>query len=208
MGELFTIGHSHHQIPFFLDVLHKYNVNYLMDVRSVPYSRYAEQFNRENIQKDLGSAGINYVFMGKYFGARQDNPSLYNDEGYLDFETVRTHSPFVMRVDSVIKGLNQGNNIALMCTEKEPIDCHRAILVARAFEQRGIQVKHILPSGNILTQDALNEQLLDLYFPDRNTISLFATVPEATDEEMLSEAYRLRNKAIGYRIGSEKAKAM
>lgn len=54
----------------------------------------------------------------------------------------------------------------------------------------------------------LNEQLLDLYFPDRNTISLFATVPEATDEEMLSEAYRLRNKAIGYRIGSEKAKAM
>lgn len=201
MGELYTIGHTHHTINRFLELLDKYKVDYLMDVRSVPYSRYAEQFNREALKNIMDKTSVKYVFMGNYFGARQQNTDLYNKAGYLDFEKVRNYQPFVMRVDNIILGLEKGNNIALMCTEKHPIDCHRAILIARAFELKGISIKHILEDGSCLTQYELNQNLLDMYFPRRNQMSLFEATTE-TDEEYLIEAYRLRNKEIGYHLTS------
>lgn len=199
MGEIYTIGHTHHTIAKFLAFLDKYNIDYLMDVRSVPYSRYAEQFNREALKKVMDKTSVKYVFMGNYFGARQQNPDLYNEAGYLDFEKVRSYQPFIMRVDNLILGLKKGNNIALMCTEKHPIDCHRAILIARAFELKGIGVKHILEDGSCITQDELNQNLLEMYFPKRNQMSLFEATAE-TDEDYLIEAYRLRNKEIGYHL--------
>lgn len=201
MEQLYTIGHSHHTIAKFLELLNMYKVDYLMDVRSVPYSRYAEQFNREALQKAMSNTPIKYVFMGNCFGARQQNPDLYNEAGYMDFEKVRSYQPFVMRVENLILGLKKGHNIALMCTEKHPIDCHRAILIARAFELKGIYVKHILEDGSYLTHDELNKELLDMYFPERNQMSLFETNAE-TDEEYLVEAYRLRNREIGYHLNS------
>ena len=207
MGNLYTIGHSHHAISKFLELLSIHKVNYLMDVRSVPYSRYAEQFNREALQNIMNNTPVKYVFMGSYFGARQQNTALYNEAGYLDFERVRSYQPFMKRVDNLILGLKQGNNIALMCTEKQPLDCHRAILIARAFELKGIDVQHILEDGSCLTQSELNQNLLDLYFPERNQMSLFAANTE-TEEEYLVEAYRLRNKEIGYRLNSNMENGM
>ena len=207
MGNLYTIGHSHHSIAHFLELLNTYNINYLMDVRSVPYSRYAEQFNREALKATLDKTTIKYVFMGNYFGARPQNIDLYNEEGYLDFERVRIYQPFVMRVDNLILGLKKGNNIALMCTEKNPIDCHRAILIARAFELKNIEVKHILEDASCITQNQLNENLLDMYFPERNQLSLFDEHAK-TDEEYLIQAYRLRNKEIGYHWNSNVENAM
>lgn len=201
MGKLYTIGHSHHTTAEFLELLNKYKVDYLMDVRSVPYSRYAEQFNREALKNFMDKTSVKYVFMGNYFGARQQNPDLYNEAGYLDFEKVRSYQPFMMRVDNLILGLQKGHNIALMCTEKHPIDCHRAILIARAFELKGIAVEHILEDGTCLTQAELNKNLLDMYFPERNQMSLFAASVE-TDAEYLVEAYRLRNRDIGYHLNS------
>ena len=204
MGELFTIGHSQHSINYFIDLLNKYGIDYLLDVRSTPYSRYAEQYNKENISRDLSFANIKYFFMGKYFGARPNNMELYNSKGYLDFEKVRKSEDFNKGIENVILGLNQGHRIALMCTEKEPIDCHRAILVARAFEMRMIDVNHILSNGRILTQKQLDEQLLQKYFPDRRQLSLFTNEKEMSEQEYLTEAYKKRNGEIGYYISDTK----
>ena len=135
MGTLYTIGHS--TIPFekFLALLQKYQVNFLADVRSVPYSEYAQQFDREVLAKQLAAYDITYYYMGTYFGARRKERELYTPEGYLDFEKVRKQTSFRQRVSSIITGLERGNNIALMCTEKDPFDCHRAILVGRGFSR-------------------------------------------------------------------------
>ena len=81
MGQLFTIGHSQHSMNYFIGLLNKYGIDYLLDVRSTPYSKYAEQYNKENISRELNSVNISYSFMGKYFGARPQNVELYNDEG-------------------------------------------------------------------------------------------------------------------------------
>lgn len=209
MGELFTIGHSQYSIDYFIGLLNKYGIDYLLDVRSTPYSKYAEQYNKENISRELKSANIKYSFLGKYFGARPQNTELYADEGYLDFERVRGSQDFNKGIENVILGLNQGHKIALMCTEKEPIDCHRAILVARAFEIQMIYAKHILSNGKILTQQQLDEQLLQKYFPDRRQLSLFTYERQISEEEYLAEAYKKRNMEIGYYIdGTKKVLAM
>ncbi len=208
MGNLYTIGHSQHKVEYFVGLLRQHDVNYVLDVRSVPYSRYAEQFNRESIAYQLKNSGINYSFMGNYFGARPRNTDLYCDEGYLDFERVRKSEQFLKGFNNVVMGLDKGNNIALMCTEKEPIDCHRAIMVSRAFELSGINVNHILENGELESQDRLNEKLINRYYPDRNfhQMSFFdygdISTEGMSDADLLVLAYRERNKEIGYRLGA------
>lgn len=200
MGNLFTIGHTQHKIENFLGLLMKYDINYILDVRSTPYSKYAEQFNRENIKKSLSDKNIIYSFTGNYFGARQAELSLYSKEGFLDFEKVRNTANFKKGFENVMLGLQKSNNIALMCTEKDPFDCHRTIMVARAFDLAGVDVNHILSDGSVQNQEILNRRLLDKYFPDRNQITLFNYMQIAEQDNCLEEAYRKRNSEIGYHI--------
>lgn len=200
MGLLYTIGHSQHEFEYFLSLLKKYNINFLLDVRSTPYSKYAETYNRDNIKDLLSSQGIEYSFMGKFFGARQNNMQLYCKEGYLDFEKVSQSDLFIKGLKSVILGLERGNNIVLMCTEKDPFDCHRAIMVARAFSLNGIDASHILFNGELQTQKELDQRLLDKYFPDRAQYSIFDYNNSRSDDENLQLAYKERNKEIGYHL--------
>lgn len=198
MDNLYTIGHSQHKLQFFVELLRQYGITYVLDVRSTPYSKYAEQFNRNIIEKTFPDYGINYSFMGNHFGARPDDKELYSSEGYLDFKKVADNDKFNRGIDNVISGLHRGHRIALMCTEKDPIDCHRAILVSRAFESREIIANHILSNGKLQTQIELNNRLLERYFPDRNQLTLFNYENEFDSMEYLEAAYRKRNKEVGY----------
>ena len=114
MGKLFTIGHSQHNVEYFISMLKKYNINYVLDVRSIPYSKYAEQYDRQNIEKYISYNEIRYSFMGKFFGARPKEKELYCAEGYLDFEKVRKSERFLKGFKNVMLGLQQGYNIVLM----------------------------------------------------------------------------------------------
>ncbi len=207
MGTLYTIGHSTVPFEYFLALLQKYNVNFLADVRSVPYSEYAQQYNRELLERELERYGIIYYYMGTYFGARRKEQELYTLEGYLNFERVRAQASFKQRVASITTGLERGNTIALMCTEKDPFDCHRAILVGRGFELSGIPIYHILHDASLQSQEQLNKRLLLHYFPHYLEQDLFATV-QKTQKDYLVEAYRERNREIGYRLPIEKRAAV
>ena len=203
MGKLFTIGHSQYTLEYFIKLLKMHSVDYILDVRSTPYSKHAEQFNREHLKIFLEKNGFKYSYMGKYFGARQTELSLYSPEGYLDFEKTAHSESFNIGLENVMLGLKRENKIALMCTEKDPIDCHRAIMVARAFDLKGIEVNHILSDGSIQTQRELDNRLLDKYFSDRGQLSIFNYNHVISDEEYIIQAYRKRNEEIGYRISQE-----
>lgn len=196
---LYTIGHSQHDLAYFIEMLQKYDINFVMDVRSTPYSQFAKDYNRENIKSVLRRADINYFFMGSYFGARPEDRTLYSQDGYLDFEKARNTFKFQCGVDNVIKGIQAGNNIALMCTEKDPIECHRAIMVARTFYEKNIEVQHILADSSLQSHEVLNQRLINMYFPDRYQLSFFPN-ENMSDEECLREAYRYHNKKIGYNM--------
>ncbi len=154
MGQLYTIGHSTYPQFHFLELLRKYDIQYVLDVRSTPFSKYASQYNSDCLREYLGPNGIQYAAMGKYFGARWKDRSMYHANGYVDFEAVRNSDIFIKGKMNVLKGL-ENFNIALMCTEKAPIDCHRAIMVARGFELDGVDVKHILHDFSCITQNEI-----------------------------------------------------
>lgn len=202
---LFTIGHTDHSHERFIELLKMHNINYVLDVRSTPYSKFTDQFNREVIADVLKKNGISYTYMGKHFGARQEDKSLYTEDGYLDFEKTRQTDLFISGVNNVIKGINQGNNITLMCTEKDPFDCHRTIMVSRGFELAGIDVQHIHEDGHLESQDDINQRLLK-NLEKKQKVDIFQTSlfePQKSVEEWLIEAYRLRNSEIGYHIQEE-----
>lgn len=201
MNDLFTIGHSIHPLNDFLELLKKHAIDYVIDVRSIPYSEHTSDYNKDKIKSYLNNHDVNYAHMGKYFGARQEDPSLYSfdkkrNKFYLDFKKVQESSNFNIGFENILKGAMQFK-IAFMCTEKNPIDCHRAIMVGDAFFKKGYAVKHILEDGNIKEHTELNKDLLNKYFPDRFQGDFF----QQPDEKQLIEyAYRQRNIEIGYML--------
>jgi len=136
------------------------------------------------------------------FGARQEEREYYTLEGYLDFELFAKSSPFLSGFDKLVKSMQQDYTFALVCAEKDPFNCHRTILVARAFHKAGYKIVHLLPNDCKVTQDDIEARLLKKYFPDRNQIALFSEV--LSEEEYINQAYKNRNSEIGYSIEEEK----
>lgn len=185
-----TVGHSVHTIETFIALLKEHEINCIVDVRSSPYSRFASQYNREILSTELKKSGILYLFMGDSLGARYDDSNLLFDDGKVDFEKVREMESFQAGIKRVIDGMEKGYSISLMCSEKEPFDCHRFILVSKSLQDVGIRVRHILPDG-IIENIELEEKLFRKYKLTRQ--DLFST-----EEENVANVYRLRNIDIAY----------
>lgn len=194
---IYTIGYAGFSRDAFIEELKKYGVSVLIDVRSSPFSSFHQEYNRDILEAALKKNKIYYRNYAKEFGARQDSVKLYSSDGYLDFEKVAKSNDFQSGLLKLRNSMEQGFVPALMCAEKKPFDCHRAILVSRAFYECGCNVVHILPENKTCSQDDLNKALLDKYFPDRNQISMFEYLEE---DDLIKEAYKKRNSEIGYRI--------
>lgn len=188
-AEVFTIGHSTHSWERFVALLRNADVTAIADVRSSPYSRLYPQFNREDLRQELRLDGISYVFLGRELGGRPSARRFYC-EGVADYEKMAQASEFKDGLDRVIDGARK-YRIALMCSERDPLDCHRCLLVARALAQRGIRVSHILDNGNVISQGEIEDKLLDL--SGRNADDLFAP-----RDERLAAAYRERARKVAF----------
>lgn len=196
---IYTIGHSNHHADEFCQLLEQHGIDCVCDVRSMPYSRFAEQFNREAIKDTLNKRGIRYLFLGKELGARRTEKELVTGD-LVDFEKVAASEEFLSGIERIKSGVEKGYRIALMCAEKEPIECHRTILVSRVLFEIGFEVFHIVAEGQILEHRHLEEALLDKYFPRRDQISMFGA---DTTDNLLRQAYKKANEEMGYRSGDE-----
>jgi uncharacterized protein (DUF488 family) len=197
---LFTIGHSNRRMEDFVNLLKGFNINCVVDVRSMPYSKFAEQFNRENIKLALKKEGIKYIFMGEELGARRMESCLMTN-GIVDFEKVIKDEKFLKGIQRVINGIKKGYKIVLMCTEKVPIDCHRAILVSRKFNDMGEKVVHIMADGKQKSHTEIEQDLIHKYFDNIYQINMFYNLKP---EEYLIEAYKKANVEIGFREKEER----
>ncbi len=188
---VYTIGHSTHPIETFLSLLQAHNITAVCDVRSRPYSRMNPQFNREDLKVSLKEANIKYVFLGKELGARSEDKSCYRN-GQVQYDLLAKTDLFREGIKRVKEGAKE-YRIALMCAEKEPLDCHRTILVARTLSNEGISVKHILGNGNLEDHAHAIERLIArLRMPSADMFP----------EEAISEAYAHQGKEIAYREDS------
>lgn len=186
---VFTIGHSNLEFTKFAALLKQHGVQAVADVRSSPYSQFNPQFNREPLQRALREQGISYVFLGEELGARRSEPECYVN-GRADYSLIAQTSAFSRGMDRIIQGAVK-MRLAMMCAEKDPLDCHRCILVSPSLRERGIEVRHILSDGALETQEQTERRLAQLFeLPERE---LFRSTGE-----IVAEAYRLQSEKIAY----------
>lgn len=186
---ILTVGHSNHNAEDFVALLRKQGVSAVADVRSVPFSRFSPQFNKDAVKKSLQPEGISYVFLGKELGARSQDHSCYVD-GQVQYSLLAKTELFRSGIERLLRGA-EGEQIAVMCTEKDPLDCHRALLVTRALVAAGVEVAHVLADGRVESNDEAMERLLEkqgLQQPD-----LFRSA-----DELLEEALQRQEQLIAY----------
>lgn len=199
--EIYTIGHSNYTMERLIDMLEYYNINCVVDIRGTPYSKYNIQFDKEAIRYTLTNAGFVYIYMGKELVAKRIRKNSYNNEGYSNFEEVIKEEEFKRGVERLKNGCEKGYKIILLGAMQDPIRCHRSILVGRELVKNDFDVKHILDDYSIVTQDDIEEMLLNKYFSNRNQITIEdLTGNSLNNEEMINEGYKLANREIGYRI--------
>ena len=188
-NELFTIGYSPHTLDSFLRILQKYQITALADVRSSPYSQYKPEFNKETLKDFLKANNIAYVFLGDFCGARVEDPSCYVN-GKVDYKLVAEDQKFKEGMERIKKGM-ENFRIVLMCAEKDPITCHRTILICRNMHAAGIEIKHILSNGKIEEQKDSEHRLLRLF--NLNHPDLFRN-----EQQRLDDAYSRQGERIAY----------
>lgn len=191
---IYTIGYAHHTQESFLALLEKYHIGIVIDVRTMAYSAFHPQFNKEPLKQFLNAHHILYRQMEGAFGIIRPHSDLLNEAGYLDFTKIAQLDSFKEGIEIICRGIEQGYVITFMCAEKAPSDCHRSTLVTRALYERGYEILHILWDGSVQTQEELEKELLKCYFPNQNQIDLFGM--HEKEELLIHEAYELRSNQI------------
>ncbi len=189
---LYTIGHSNHTIEHFIDLLKRHKIGIVVDVRSVPYSRYCSQFDKTILSAALKAVDIQYVFSGKELGARPDDPACYED-GYVNFKRIARRKEFKDGVGRFLTSIGKCH-VALMCTEKEPLECHRTILICRNLKEYNLRIKHILEDGGIEDHADAERRLVEML---KIEPTLFEQ--EKTESDLIEQAYNQQSQNISHR---------
>ena len=201
MRIVYTIGYTSFEINKFIEVLKKYKVSCLIDVRSVPKSSYYKDYDDANLKLSLKKEGIIYRNYKEEFGARQNDEQYYS-KGYLDFDKFSKSEQFNLGIEKIKNAQDLGYGVCIMCAEKDPINCHRTILIARNLYKKGFEINHILSSEETCSQTDIDKRLLDEFFPKRNQISIFDE-DNLNEEELIERAYKLKNEKIGFVLEDE-----
>ena len=186
---LYTVGHSVHPIDHFIGILKKNGIEAVADVRSSPYSKFTPQFNREALSKSLKREGIQYVFLGDELGARRDEPQCYEGRKVI-YRKVAALPSFLQGIIRLQEGASK-MRVAIMCAEKDPLTCHRTVLVAHFSREQFSNTLHILEDGGIETRQEADLRLLREYKLDKE--DFFSSY-----SERLELAYAKRAEKIAY----------
>lgn len=189
---IYTIGYSDHSIERFIGLLKQHDITAIADVRSAPYSRLHPQFNKDTLAASLEKVGIGYLFLGKELGGRPADPACY-EKGQVDFGRLAERGEFKNGLESILEG-SEKYRIALMCAEKEPLDCHRTILVCYNLKRPDISIKHILYDGTLEDHRDAETRLLKLANCEQDLFN-----QDVSDSERLERAYKKRANWMAYK---------
>jgi uncharacterized protein (DUF488 family) len=192
---IWTVGHSNHTLDHFVDLLRTHAIEVVADVRSTPFSRRHPHFNRERLKAALadGAIGIDYIFLGAELGARSSDPACYDADGRVVYERLARTDAFKAGLDRVIAEA-ANRRVTLMCAEKDPLSCHRTILVTPHLIARGLTVMHILGDAAIEPHSPATEDRLIAETFKREQPDLFRS-----RDDILAEAFRRREEGVAYR---------
>lgn len=139
---IYSIGHGNKKFEDFLKELSSFNIKYLIDVRTSPYSKYNPQYNRELLKNNLEAANITYVYMGDNLGGLPSDRSCYVD-GKVSYDLIKDKDFFKEGLSRLIKAYEKDINVAVMCSESKPEECHRSKLIGQELLKKSIAIQHI-----------------------------------------------------------------
>jgi uncharacterized protein (DUF488 family) len=176
MKEVFTIGHSNHSLEHFTGLLRSQNISVICDVRSSPYSKYSPQFNKDIIARAMSDVDIEYVFLGRELGARRTEKSCYV-EGQARYDLIARLPVFQKGLEQVLQRIETRVTV-LMCSEADPLTCHRTILLCRELMKicSDLRITHILGDGTTETHEHAQERLIKSYKLQRELFGELTTV--------------------------------
>jgi uncharacterized protein (DUF488 family) len=156
--QILTIGHSDHPLQHFLGLLKCYSVDVIVDTRSYPYSNFAPQYDQRPLRAALQSAGFRYVHLGRELGGRPEGDEYYDPEGHVLYGKVANSDSFKAGVMRLEQGICK-YNVVLLCSEENPMNCHRRLLIARVLLRDGIEIEHIRGDGRLQSETELSQQM-------------------------------------------------
>ncbi|RLT94526.1 DUF488 family protein [Ketobacter sp.] len=190
--QLYSIGYATKPIAVFLAQLQQYGISAVADVRSVPYSKAFHDYHQEAFAATLKSNGIHYVYLGAELGPRSRDDHHYDACGQVQFDRLAQSPLYLQGVERLQNGLDKGLNIALMCAEKDPADCHRSLLIGFDLKRRlGLELAHITHDGGIETQPQLEQRMAETHGAAQD---LFAS-----PEQLVELGCRAQSKLKAYR---------
>lgn len=187
---LWTVGHSNHSFETFLGLIAGEQIQFVVDVRSYPYSRHAPQFNREDMEGSLRREGIGYLFLGEELGGRPTREDQYDEDGHALYDRMAAEPAFQAAIERLVEGASH-YRLALVCSEADPQHCHRRLLVGKVLTDRGVELRHILRDQSVTA-----EATVDLH--DGGSLSLFGEDASAwRSTQSVSHRRRLSTSSAG-----------
>jgi uncharacterized protein (DUF488 family) len=158
---IYTIGHSNQPAEAFVALLERHGIEVLADVRSAPYSRYAPQFSQAALRETVRATGVSYVYLGRELGGRPDDERLYDGQGRADYARIAATAEFEAGLARLREGIAR-YRVAMMCSEEDPSECHRRLLVGRVLREHGVHVLHVRGDGRVQAEDELEPAPYDV----------------------------------------------
>jgi uncharacterized protein (DUF488 family) len=171
-GQVYTIGHSNHSIETFLELLERYEIEVLVDVRTNPFSRFSRQFSHDPLKAAIQDAGLKYLHLGKELGGKPKESEFYDAEGHIDYARIAQSQRFSEGIERLKAGCAK-YRVVIMCAEENPSECHRRRLIGPVLAQHGIEEKHIRGNGELNLESELKQDE-DNLSRDSEQLKLFA----------------------------------
>lgn len=192
---VYTIGHGNRRVQQVILLLEQYSINRIIDVRATPFSQYAPGWNRNVLRELLPQLHFEYIYMGNLLGEKSSKRELYTD-GVIDYEKLAETESFRNAIRRLMQYAD--GRTSLLCTETNPLGCHRSLLIGRSLKAQRIETHHIVGRENpyIRTQSDLEEEMIEEFYPDRWQLSMFSE--PLSNKQMLENSYRLMNRRTGW----------
>lgn len=169
---IFSIGHGTRPIETFISLLQKFDISYVIDVRTKPRSRFNPQYNKDYFAAVLKEYGIRYVFMGENLGGIPKDLSCYDQDGKVDYEKVKQKDFFLSGIERIQTAYAKKIRVACVCSEISPCDCHRSKLIGEVLKERNVPLLHINKEGALEDQETVIKKVLGT-----SEFDLFSSTP-------------------------------
>ncbi len=176
---IYSIGHGNKEIQSFISELKAYDIQFLLDIRSKPYSKWNPQFNQAQLENELDRHNIKYVFVGDTLGGLPSDRSCYDYNGKVVYDLIKEKDFFKEGLNRLITAHEKKVNLAIMCSETKPEECHRSKLIGQELLKENISVNHIVSNTRIKSQQTVMNELTK----GKGTVDLFGNELDFTSRK-------------------------